>query len=93
MTLILVCGHAEGQLISSDPENILIRSLTQKTNKVASKGKEKAKVGDRGKRVAEDNGNSSAPKRSREEAGPSGSTPAEMAIRRPCSSRLSKLSY
>lgn len=78
MTLILVC--AEGQLISSDPENILIRSLTTRTNKVASKGKEKAKVGDRGKRLAEENGNSSAPKRSREEAGPSGNMPAKMAM-------------
>ena len=80
MTLILVCAHVEGQLISSDPENILIRSLTTRTNKVASKGKEKARVGDRGKRVVEENGNSSAPKRSREEAGPSGTMPAKLAI-------------
>ena len=63
---------AEHQRISTDPENILIRSIAQKVSKSASKGKEKAKAADKGKRVADDNGNSSAPKRSRDEAGPSG---------------------
>ena len=63
---------AEHQRISTDPENILIRSIAQKVSKSASKGKEKAKAADKGKRVADDNGNSSAPKRPRDEAGPSG---------------------
>ena len=63
---------AENQRISTDPENILIRSIAQKVSKSASKGKEKAKAADKGKRVADDNGNSSAPKRPRDEAGPSG---------------------
>ncbi len=64
-----LAGH---QRISTDPENILIRSIAQKVSKSASKGKEKAKPADKGKRVADDNGNSSAPKRPRDEAGPSG---------------------
>lgn len=63
---------AEGQQISSDPENILIRSITQKRDKALGKGKEKAKPADKGKRVAEDNANSSVLKRPRDEAGPSG---------------------
>ena len=51
--------------------NILIRSITQTTSKNFSKGKDKAKA-DKGKRPADDNGNSSVLKRSRDEAGPSG---------------------
>ena len=53
--------------------NILIRSITQSTSKAFTKGKDRARA-DKGKRpAADDNGNSSVLKRSRDEAGPSGS--------------------
>lgn len=71
-TLTAFVCHAESQQISTDPENILIRSITSSTTKAFIKGSNK-KQPEKNKRPAEENGASAAPKRSRDEAGPSGS--------------------